>query len=89
MKIYFYMAISFFVISCNQKSKVFEIETENVNKNVVQELKSINFQPNGIFYDDEKYEIWSSCSGEWEAPYILKIRRQEKCLQQNLHVQFP
>lgn len=78
MKIYFYLTICFFIISCSQKSKVFEIETETVNKNVVQELKSIKFPTYGLFYDDGKYEVWSSCSGEWGGSVYFKNKKTGK-----------
>lgn len=60
------LLLFFALNSCNKQSSIFKIETENVDKNLVDdELKQIKyFDPPGFLYKDEKYEVWKSCSGE-------------------------
>lgn len=61
------------LINCNKEPKVFEFTTETVDKNIVQELKQIkNQKPYGLVFQDEKYEVWNSCSGEWGGTIYFK-----------------
>ncbi len=61
------------LINCNKEPKVFEFTTDTVDKNIVQELKQItNRKPYGLLFQDEKYEVWNSCSGEWGGTIYFK-----------------
>ncbi|AZB31019.1 hypothetical protein EB354_18110 [Chryseobacterium balustinum] len=61
------------LINCNKEPKVFEFTTETVDRNIVQELKQIkNQKPYGLVFQDEKYEVWNSCSGEWGGTIYFK-----------------
>lgn len=65
----------FLLINCKQESSIFEIETDYVDKNVVEELKQLNFEDPGLLYKDEKYEVWKSCSGEWGGTVYFKNKQ--------------
>lgn len=73
MRSYCILLFLLVLINCNKESKVFEFTTETVDKNIVQELKQIkNQKPYGLLFQDEKYEVWSSCSGEWGGTIYFK-----------------
>lgn len=73
MKFYCTLLFLLMLINCNKEPKVFEFTTETVDKNIVQELKQIkNQKPYGLVFQDEKYEVWNSCSGEWGGTIYFK-----------------
>lgn len=73
MRSYCILLFLLVLINCNKESNVFEFTTETVDKNIVQELKQIkNQKPYGLLFQDEKYEVWSSCSGEWGGTIYFK-----------------
>ena len=54
------------------------MEVNEVNKNIVEELKTINFPNPGKIYDDENYEVWRTCSGEWGGTIYFKSKFDNK-----------
>lgn len=73
MKFYCTLLFLLMLINCNKEPKVFEFTTETVDKNIVQELKQIkNQKPYGLVFQNEKYEVWNSCSGEWDGTIYFK-----------------
>ncbi|MCX8525229.1 hypothetical protein OF897_15010 [Chryseobacterium formosus] len=75
MKSYSILLFLLVLINCKkeQEPKVFEYTTETVDKNIVQELKQIkSWKPYGLLFQDEKYEVWNSCSGEWGGTIYFK-----------------
>lgn len=61
------------LINCNKEPKVFEFTIETVDKNIAKELELIkNQKPYGLVFQDEKYEVWNSCSGEWGGTIYFK-----------------
>lgn len=73
MRSYCILLFLLVLINCNKEPKVFEFTTETVDKNIVQELKQIkNQKPYGLVFQDEKYEVWNSCSGEWGGTIYFK-----------------
>lgn len=73
MKLYCILLFLLMLINCNKEPKVFEFTTDTVDKNIVQELKQItNRKPYGLLFQDEKYEAWNSCSGEWGGTIYFK-----------------
>ncbi|WP_312075246.1 hypothetical protein [Chryseobacterium sp.] len=79
MKIFTWLTTIFFIYSCNQKPQVFDISTETVQKNLIQEINQIKkFPPYGLLFHDENYEVWSSCSGEWGGSVYFKNKKTGK-----------
>jgi hypothetical protein len=69
----------FILISCKKESEIFEFTTESSNKSLVEELKQIkNRKPYGFLLEDENYEIWKSCSGEWGGSVYFKNKKTGK-----------
>lgn len=66
-------------MSCKKESKIFNFTTENTNKSLLEELKQIqNWKPYGFLFEDENYEVWKSCSGEWGGSVYLKNKKTGK-----------
>jgi len=73
MRSYCILLFLLVLINCKKEPKVFEFTTETIDKNIVQEIKQIKTQkPYGLVFQDEKYEVWNSCSGEWGGTIYLK-----------------
>lgn len=68
-----------FFIGCKQEKSVFEITTETANKDLVHELKNQQIlNPYGLLFQDEQYEVWSTCSGEWGGTIYFKNKKTKK-----------
>lgn len=64
---------------CEKESSIFEIKIETSNKNIIEELKQLEFQdPLGLLYKDKEYDIWKSCSGEWGGTIYFRNKQTEK-----------
>lgn len=79
MKILYVFLFLILLNSCKKNQSIFKIETQTVNKNIVDQLKQLTF-PNspGLLYSDEKYEVWKSCSGEWGGTVYFKNKQTGK-----------
>ncbi|OBW40600.1 hypothetical protein AB670_03064 [Chryseobacterium sp. MOF25P] len=79
MKLYCILLFLLMLINCNKEPKVFEFTTETVDKNIAKELELIkNQKPYGLVFQDEKYEVWNNCSGEWGGTIYFKNKHNGK-----------
>ncbi len=79
MKNLFFTSFLILLSNCKKQDTLFKIETKTVNKKLVDELKQTNF-PNSpyLLYNDKKYEIYKSCSGEWGGTIYFKNKETGK-----------
>lgn len=78
MKPYIFIFL-FVLISCRKESEVFKFTIETTNKSLVKELKQIkSWEPYSFLFEDENYEIWKSCSGEWGGSVYFKNKKTGK-----------
>ena len=78
MKTYIFIFL-FVLLSCRKESEVFKFTTETTSKSLAKELKQIkNWESYGFLFEDENYEIWKSCSGEWGGSVYFKNKKTGK-----------
>lgn len=69
----------FTLFSCNKEESVFKITSETIEKDIVHELKNLkNLPPSALLYNDENYEVWNSCFGEWGGSVYFKNKKTGK-----------
>lgn len=79
MKVRHIFLLILFFIGCKKEKSVFEITTETANKDLVHELKNQQIlNPYGLLFQDEQYEVWSTCSGEWGGTIYFKNKKTKK-----------
>ncbi|MGR3854926.1 hypothetical protein [Chryseobacterium indologenes] len=66
------------MINCKKQPPIFEFNIEKVDKNIVDELKTIKLHPAGLLYSDTIYEVWKTCSGEWGGTVYFKNKKSGK-----------
>lgn len=73
------LALLLALTGCKKEDSVFEVKTRFIQKNIVDELKKLEFKDAatyyGLLYKDEKYEVRKSCSGEWGGTIYFKDRK--------------
>lgn len=70
----------FTFISCKNNNELFKVQIEHSDNNLVDELKKMNLNKNdeGKLFNNDEYEIWKSCSGEWGGTIYFKNKLNSK-----------
>lgn len=67
------------IISCGKQISFFEFSTEKVDRDIVDDIKKLKgLPPPGLLYNDTKYEVWKTCSGEWGGSVYFKNKKSGK-----------
>lgn len=67
------------IISCGKQISFFEFSTEKVDRDIVDDIKKLKgLPPPGLLYNDPKYEVWKTCSGEWGGSVYFKNKKSGK-----------
>ncbi|MDR6464160.1 hypothetical protein [Chryseobacterium sediminis] len=67
------------LISCRKQTSLFEFSTEEVNRDIVDDIKKLKGLPHpGLLYNDTRYEVWKTCSGEWGGTVYFKNKKSGK-----------
>ncbi|MDY3318523.1 hypothetical protein PG637_03775 [Riemerella anatipestifer] len=66
----------FTILGCEKQSELI-LNVKKVNTNPTEELK-IGTKNSGKIYEDEKFEVWRSCSGEWGGSIYFQDKKTKK-----------
>lgn len=78
-RILFVLLSLLLIISCGKQKTRFEFSTEEVDRDIVDDIKKLKVLPHpGLLYNDTRYEVWKTCSGEWGGTVYFKNKKSGK-----------